>query len=154
MSIPQAPESGDRPPHGRINLSPGDRGPGPGGWGPGMQGFGYPGRDGYGMAVASLVCGALVLPGAFVTLYPAMLAMLFTRPDRGSNGKEWVANVVFYSLPALFAVLALVLGRVALKRSLRGSSVRRISVAGLIVAGVAAVILLVPLFVGEFDAFS
>ncbi|MFF2316142.1 hypothetical protein ACFVTE_07710 [Arthrobacter sp. NPDC058097] len=147
MSIPQAPESGEQPPNGQTN-------PGPGAQGPGMQGFGYQSRDGYGMAVASLVCGALILPSAFYTSGLAMLAMLFTRPDRGSNGKEWVANAVFYSLPALFAVLALVFGRVALKRSVRGSSVRRISLAGLIVAGVAAVILVLPLFIGEFDAFS
>ncbi|MFC9352532.1 hypothetical protein [Arthrobacter sp. NPDC057013] len=104
--------------------------------------------------MASLVCGVLVLPGAFVSLYPAMLAMLFTRPDSGSNGEEWVANVVFYSLPALFALFSLIFGILAVRRSIRGTGVRRTGVAGLIAAAVAAAILLLPLFIGEFDAFS
>ncbi|WP_353710354.1 hypothetical protein [Arthrobacter sp. K5] len=43
--------------------------------------------------MANLVCGVLILPSAFVTVYPAMLAMLFTRPDTGSNGKQWEFDV-------------------------------------------------------------
>ncbi|WP_395399732.1 hypothetical protein ACHMXB_15525 [Arthrobacter sp. UC242_113] len=83
-----------------------------------------------------------------------MLAMLFNRPDTGSNGKEWVANIVFYSLPALLAALSLTLGLIALKRSVRGSGVRRTGIAGLIVAGVETAIIVFPLFSGEFGAFS
>lgn len=82
-------------------------------------GRGFQEPAGYGLAVAGLVCGVLILPSAFVTVYPAMLAMLFTRPDTGSNGKEWVANVVFYSLPALLALLSLTFGILAARRSIQ-----------------------------------
>lgn len=121
---------------------------------PQQHGRNYQSAEGYGLAVASLACSALILPSAFVTMYPAMLAMLFTRPDTGSNAKEWVANVVFYSLPALFTLFSLTFGSVAVRRSVRGTSVRRLCIAGFTVAAVAAAILVWPLFVGEFDAFA
>jgi hypothetical protein len=162
MSFHQAPEPGDPPPPNRpagpvaAGHGMAGPGPGPGGQGPGLQGpgYGYPGPGGYSEAVATLVCGALILPSMIVTLGPAMFAMLFTRPDTGSNGKEWVANVVLYSLPALFVLLSLIFGRLALKRSVRGSSMRRIGIAGLIVAGVETVLIVLPLFIGKFDAFT
>ena len=163
MSFPQASESGDPPPpHGptdpwvQIPPGPGTWSQSPDPWpqGPGMQVPGYQSPHGHGLAVATLVCGALILPGGFAMLGPAMFAMLFTRPDTGSNGKEWVANVVFYSLPALFVLLCLIFGILAVRRSLWRTSVRRISTAGLIVGAVETAIIVWPLFVGEFDAFS
>ncbi|MFE4544766.1 hypothetical protein [Arthrobacter sp. NPDC056727] len=168
MSVPQAPESGGPPPpHGPAGPEaggPGPSGPGPSGqdpsgqdpWahGPGAQGRGCQNPDGYGLAVATLVCGALILPSAFVTVGPAMFAMLFTRPDTGSNGLEWVANVVFYSLPALFTLFSLTFGILALRRSAGGTTARRISVSGFIVAAAETAIIVVPLFAGKFDAFS
>jgi hypothetical protein len=63
------------------------------GFGPGTPDRGYQNPAWYGLAVANLVCGVLILPSAFVTVYPAMLAMLFTRPDTGSNGKQWEFDV-------------------------------------------------------------
>jgi hypothetical protein len=104
--------------------------------------------------VASLVCGVLILPSASVTAYFAILAMLFSRPDTGSNGMEWVANVVFYSLPALLAMLSLTFGILAVRQSIQGASVWRTGVAGLIVAAAATALLVLPLFIGEFDVFS
>lgn len=133
MSVPQAPEAG-----------------GP----PEMQVRGTQDPDGYGLAVAALVCGALILPSAFVTIGPATLAMLFTRPDTGSNGKEWVANAVFYSLPALFTLFSLTFGILAGALSVPGTRERRLCIASLIVAAVEAAILVRPLFIGEIDAFS
>jgi hypothetical protein len=51
--------------------------------------------------VASIVCAVLVMPSMMITIMPTMFVALFTRPDTGSNGKEWMANFVFLSLPGV-----------------------------------------------------
>ena len=49
---------------------------------------------GAGEGMASLVCGALVIPSMLLTMVPTMFAMLFTRPDTGSNGTTaWSTGV-------------------------------------------------------------
>jgi len=89
-----------------------------------------------------------------VTAVPTMFVALFTRPDTGSNGKEWMANMVFLSLPVLFGLLSVIFGLVALRRTPRGTNGWSLGVAGLIVVGVEAAVILLPAVLrGRFDVF-
>jgi hypothetical protein len=92
--------------------------------------------EGGGEGTASMVCGALVIPSMLLTILPAMLALLFTVPDSGSNGLEWVSLAVFWSLPALFGLLSTLLGVLAVRRNQRDTTAWSTGVAGLCLAGV------------------
>jgi hypothetical protein len=109
---------------------------------------------GSGAGVASIVCAALMVPSMVVTAMPTMLVALFTRPDTGSNGKEWMANLVFLSLPVLFGLLSVIFGLLALRRAARGTNGWSMGVAGLVVAGMQAVVMLLPAVLrGGLDVF-
>ena len=139
MNFPQAPNVSSQPPE----SGPGRRG---------LEGPVSAGKSGRG--VASIVCAALVVPSMVVTAVPTMFVALFTRPDTGSNGKEWMANLVFLSLPLLFGLLSVAFGLIALRRSPRGTNGWSLGVAGLVVVGVEAVVLLLPAVLrGRFDVF-
>ena len=138
MSFPQAPEHGESPPR----YGPAGKGPG-GQW-----------QGGSGPGVASIMCAVLVMPSMLVTIVPTMFVALFTRPDTGSNGKEWMANFVFLSLPALLALLSIIFGLFALRRSPRGSNGWSTGLAGLIVVPLEALIFFLPAIQrGQFDVF-
>ncbi|PNH81880.1 DUF3953 domain-containing protein [Arthrobacter sp. AFG20] len=123
-------------------------------YGPPGKSFGGQRQRGSGPGVASIVCAVLVMPSMMITIMPTMLIALFTRPDTGSNGKEWMANFVFLSLPVLLGLLALTFGLVAFRRSPRGSNGWSAGVAGLIVVPVEAVIIFLPAIQrGQFDVF-
>jgi hypothetical protein len=122
---------------------------GPPGKSPGIQR-----QRGAGPGVASIICAVLVMPSMMITIVPTMFVALFTRPDTGSNGKEWMANFVFLSLPVLLGLLALTFGLFALSQSPRGSIGWSAAVAGLIVVPVEAVIIFLPSIQrGQFDVF-
>jgi len=138
MDFPQAPKVRSQPPRY-----------GPGGQGP--EGPVSPRESGKG--VASIACATLVVPSMVVTAMPTMFVALFTRPDTGSN-EEWMANMVFLSLPVLFGLLSVIFGLVALRRTPRGTNGWSLGVAGLIVVGVEAVVILLPAVLrGRFDVF-
>jgi hypothetical protein len=99
---------------------------------------------GAGEGMASLVWGALVIPSMLLTMVPTMFAMLFTRPDTGSNGKEWVALAVFWSLPALFGLLGALFGILAVRRHARNTTAWSTGVAGLWIVGTKAAFFLIP----------
>ena len=104
--------------------------------------------------MASIICAVLVMPSMMVTIVPTMFVALFTRPDTGSNGREWMANFVFLSLPVLLGVLAIIFGIFALRRSPRGSNGWSAGIAGLIVVPVDAFIIFFPAIQrGQFDVF-
>lgn len=123
MSFPQAPESGEPPP----------------GYDPR-----YRRRADSGMGVASLVCGALILPSMMIMMVPAAFVSWFTRPDRGRSGREWVASTVFFFPPVSLTLFSLLFGFLALRGSPRGSTGCRTGGAGLTVAVVVAVFVLLP----------
>ena len=126
----------------------------PPGYGPPGKGPGSQSQRGSGPGVASIICAVLVMPSMMLTIVPTKFVALFTRPDTGSNGKEWMANFVFLSLPVLLGLLALTFGLFALKRSPRGSIGWSAAVAGLIVVPVEAVIIFLPSIQrGQFDVF-
>ena len=100
--------------------------------------------EGAGEGGASVVCGALVLPSMLLTLLPTMLAMLLTRPDTGSNGLEWVAAAVFWSLPSLFGLLAALFGILAVRRHQSDTAAWSAGVAGLSLVGTEAAFILLP----------
>lgn len=94
------------------NGGPGDGGPGNGG--PGQEGPGNKGTN-------SLVLAILAPASMFLTGPLSMFAMLMTYPDEGPSPRPWVTPMVLFSLPLLFAALALRLALPALKGSPRGS---------------------------------
>jgi len=122
MSFQVTPESGGRPPR-----RPGYRPP-----------------DDSGMGMASLVCGALVVPSMMVTTAPATLIMLVTRPDSGRSGREWVASAVFFRAPALLTLLSLIYGIAALGRAPLRSTGFKTGAAGIVLASLEAVFILLP----------
>ncbi|MDQ0730575.1 hypothetical protein [Arthrobacter sp. B1I2] len=93
----------DQPPHG----VPGNEGPS--NRGPGNKG------------ATSLVLAILAPASMFLTGPLSMFAMLMTYPDEGPSPWPWVTPLVLFSLPLLFASLALRLSLPAMNRSLRGS---------------------------------
>lgn len=97
--------------------------------------------DGGGEGTASLVCGVLVFPSMLLTSVPAGLAALFTIPDTGSNGLEWVWVVVLLSVPTLFGLLSALFGVLALRRNERNTTAWSTGVAGLCLTGTEAVVL-------------
>ena len=123
MNVHETPASGGPPPGRRLGYRPPDRS---------------------GMGVASLVCGALVVPSAMVTVIPATFVMLVTRPDRGRSGGEWVASTVFFTAPVILALLSLIFGLVALGRAPLRSTGFRTGAAGLVLASLEAVFILLP----------
>ena len=123
MSFPQAQEPG---------------GPSPG-HGPGHRRLGDSG-----MGVASLACGALILPSMMMMVFPAAFVSLFTRPDRGRSGREWVASTVLFGPPVSLTLFSLLFGLLALWGTRRGSTGYRSGAIGLSVTAVMAVFVLVP----------
>jgi hypothetical protein len=123
MSFHETPESGGQPPGRRPGYRP---------------------PDDSGMGVASIVCGALVVPSMMVTTAPATLVMLVTRPDSGRSGREWVASAVFFTAPVMLALLSLIYGLVTLGRAPLRSRGFRTGAAGLLLAGLEAVFVLLP----------
>ena len=122
MSLPYAPKVPDDPRPPRIRAA----------------------SEGSGEGGASVVCGALVLPSMLLTVVPAMFAMLFTRPDTGSNGLEWVGPAVLLSLPTLFGLLCALFGILAVRRHQRGTTAWSAGVAGLWLVGVEGACVLLP----------
>jgi hypothetical protein len=129
LSFPQAPEPGVPPPE----YGHGDQRP-----------------SNSGMGVASLACAAAVVPSMMVTSVPATFVSLFTRPDHGRSGREWVASTVFFGAPVLFTLLSLIFGLVALRRAPRGSKDIRTGVAGLVAGSLVAIIVLLPTLQQDF----
>ena len=60
-------------------------------------------QQGFGGGSASLVCSVLAIP-SMVTGRASVFAALFTRPDTGTSGLDWVAPAVLFSLPVLFGL--------------------------------------------------
>ncbi|HKS00185.1 MAG TPA: hypothetical protein VJS86_00820 [Arthrobacter sp.] len=79
-----------------------------------------------------------------VMMFPAALVSWFTRPDIGRSGREWVASTVFFTPPVVLTLLCLLFGILALRRTHRGSSEYRISLAGLMAAVVVGLFVLGP----------
>lgn len=79
-----------------------------------------------------------------LTVTPTMFAMLFSRPDTGSNGLDWVAVAVFWSLPALFGLLCVLFGILAVRRHARDTAAWSTGAAGLWVVGTEAAFFLLP----------
>jgi len=79
-----------------------------------------------------------------VMMFPAAFVSLFTRPDHGRNGREWVASTVLFGPPVLLTLLSLLFGLLALRRTQGGSNEYKINVAGLIVTVMVAGLVLVP----------
>jgi hypothetical protein len=118
------------------------------------KGGGAPKQCGSGPGVASIICALLVMPSMMVTIVPTMFVALFTRPDTGSNGREWMANFVFLSLPVALGLLAMILGFFALNRAPRRSSGWSAGIAGLIVVPAEFIIFFFPSIQrGQFDVF-
>ena len=142
MSFPQAQEpGGPSPGHGPGHRRPPDH------MRPPDSGMRHPDRrwpPDSGMGVASLACGALILPSMMVMVFPAALVSLFTRPDHGRSGREWVASTVFFCPPVSLTLFSLLLGVLALWRTRRGSMGYRTGAIGLTVTAVVAVFVLVP----------
>jgi hypothetical protein len=109
--------------------------------------LGYRPPDDSGMGVASLVCGALALPSAAVTMFPAAFVSLVTRPDSGRSGREWVASAVFFTAPVMLTLLSLIFGLIALGRGPLHSTGFRTGAAGLLLESLEAVFILLPAIV-------
>jgi lysylphosphatidylglycerol synthetase-like protein (DUF2156 family) len=85
-------------------------------------GSGIPGNEGPGnKGTNSLVLAILAPASLFLTGPLSMFAMLMTYSDDGSSTRRWVTPLVLFSLPLLFASLALRLALPALKGSPRKS---------------------------------
>ncbi|MEQ7737398.1 hypothetical protein, partial [Escherichia coli] len=68
----------------------------------------------------------------------AAFAMLATYPSQGASKVPWVTPLVFFSLPVLFAVWALVLAFPQMGRLPRSSPAWRSAAAALCIAGLVA----------------
>lgn len=123
MSVPQVPESGGPAPRN----------------GPGRRRVGDSG-----MGVASLACGALILPSLLVMMVPAAFVSLFTRPDHGRSGREWVASTVLFGPAVSLTLFSLLFGLLAVGGTCRGSPGYRTGAVGLVVAVIVAGFMLVP----------
>lgn len=73
-----------------------------------------------------------------------MFAMLMTYSDNGHSDRPWVAPFVMFSLPVLFASLALRLAIPALKQSPQGSGDRSAAAVALCLGGLVFALALGP----------
>lgn len=81
-----------------------------------------PGNEGPGNKGTNSLVLAILAPASMILTAPAsMFAMLMTYSDDGSSSRRWVTPLVLFSLPVLFASLALRLALPALKGSPRKS---------------------------------
>ncbi len=90
-------------------------------------------------ATASVVLAVLAVLSMIVTAPLAMFAMLGTYPSDGPSPTPWVAPLVFFSLPLLFALPSLGLAIFVMRNSPdpspdRSSVAFALCVAGLVVA--------------------
>ena len=76
-----------------------------------------PGRKG----TNSLVLAILAPASLFLTGPLSLFAMLMTYPSQGPSPRPWIAPLVLFSLPVLFASLALRPALQALRESPRGT---------------------------------
>ncbi|TQJ34139.1 hypothetical protein [Arthrobacter sp. SLBN-122] len=82
-----------------------------------------PGNEGPGNKGTNSLVLAILAPASMILTAPAsMFAMLMTYSDDGSSSRRWVTPLVLFSLPVLFASLALRLALPALKVSPRKSA--------------------------------
>jgi hypothetical protein len=79
-----------------------------------------------------------------LTAVPSVFAVLFTRPDTGTSGLDWVAPAVLFSLPVLFGLLGAVFGILAVRRNHSGTKAWRSGVAGLWILGTEAAFFIIP----------
>ncbi|CAH0260472.1 hypothetical protein SRABI83_03366 [Arthrobacter sp. Bi83] len=101
-------------------------------------------QQGSGEGSASLVFSVLAIPSMVLTAVPTVFAVLFTRPDTGTSGLDWVAPAVLFSLPVLFGLLGTVLGILAVRRNHSGTKAWRSGVAGLWIVGTEAAFFIIP----------
>jgi lysylphosphatidylglycerol synthetase-like protein (DUF2156 family) len=80
----------------------------------------------------------------FLTGPFAMFAMLMTYPDEGPSPRPWVTPLVFFSLPLLFASLALRLALPVLKSAPQPSKERSTAAVALCIAGLMFALALGP----------
>lgn len=120
MSFPNAPKYREEPPPPRYD------------------------QQGSGEGMASLVFAVLAIPSMVLTAVPTMFAVLFTRPDTGTSGLDWVAPAVLFSLPVLFGLLSALFGTLAIRRNQRDTKAWRTGVAGLWVVGTEAAFFIIP----------
>lgn len=113
-----APPAGTSPPSARQ----GHPGRPPGVPGNNPPGNGLPGNEGPGNKGTNSLVLAILAPASMILTAPAsMFAMLMTYSDDGSSPRRWVTPLVLFSLPLLFASLALRQAIPALKLSPRRS---------------------------------
>ena len=95
-------------------------------------------------ATASVLLAVLALVSMIVTAPLAMFAMLATYPSTGPSEMPWVAPLVFFSLPLLFALPSVVLAISVLKNSPDTSPDRSSAALALCLAGLVLVLALGP----------
>jgi hypothetical protein len=95
-------------------------------------------------ATASVLLAVLALVSMIVTAPLAMFAMLATYPSTGPSEMPWVAPLVFFSLPLLFALPSLVLAISVLRNSPDTSPDRSSAALALCLAGLVFVLALGP----------
>jgi hypothetical protein len=104
-------------------------------------------QQGSGEGMASLVFAVLAVPSMVLTAAPAMLALLLTRPDTGTSGRDWVAPAVLFSLPVMFGLLSALFGTLAVRRNQRDTRAWSTGVAGLWVVGTEAAFFIIPVII-------
>jgi len=104
-------------------------------------------QQGSGEGSASLVFAIMAIPSMVLTAVPTMFAVLFTRPDSGTGGLDWVAPAVLFSLPVLFGLLSVLFGTLAVRRNQRDTKAWRAGVAGLWVTGSEAAFFIIPVLI-------
>lgn len=72
----------------------------------------------------------------------AMILMFMTTPDNGPPAFPWAIALLFYSAPALFAVISVVLAVRALRSSPRWSGDWKAGVGALVICGLVVVLAL------------
>ncbi|MDQ0767461.1 hypothetical protein QF031_000210 [Pseudarthrobacter defluvii] len=88
---------------------------------------------------------AIIAPASMILTAPvSMFAMLMTYSDDGSSSRRWVTPLVLFSLPLLFASLALRLAIPALKGSPPGSGERSAAAVALCLSGLVFALALGP----------
>ena len=122
------------------STAPEGTGPPPFQGGPGQSRPGVPRHKG----ADSLVL-AILAPASMILTAPAsMFAMLMTYSDNGHSDSPWVTPMVMFSLPLLFASLALRLAIPTLKWSPRGSGDRSAAAVALCISGLVFALALGP----------
>ncbi|WP_461188077.1 hypothetical protein [Arthrobacter sp. Z4-13] len=95
-------------------------------------------------AVTSLVLAVLSLASMIVTAPLTAFAMLATYPSEGPSPMPWVAPLVFFSLPLMFALPSLALAISVIKNSPDTSPGRSSAAFALCIAGLVFALALGP----------